>query len=303
MKTSDLPWLSPYLQPMLRCPLCGKKSWEQIYDLGALKVQKCCPCRMMFLDPFLGPEGMKKIFSSPELLAQVNRFLADYGSEETWATPRTLAIYRQVMDRITARSGRPGKILDIGCGRGAFLQCAAGRGWKAFGLEPNCPNRQELETKYGIRVFDEDFLAGTILEKDFDAVSLWDLIEHVPDPSAWVRRCKSFLRPGGILIMATPNHFSLLDSLAEGAYRLSGGRFTYALKKLYTLDHALFFTHHTLARLLERENFPVVSMVKVNTDLSRYPTGFLFRVFAECLLGAAGLLGFQNRVIAITGGE
>lgn len=298
MKTS-LSWLPDYMEPMRQCSLCGGKSWNQIYDLGELKVWKCRDCRMMFLNPFLGPEGMKKIFSSPELLSQVNCFLADYDNAETWMTPRTLTIYSKVLAQVEAQLGGPGKILDIGCGRGAFLQCAAGLGWKAFGLEPNCSNREELASKHGIRVFAEDFFKGTLPEKDFDAVSLWDLIEHVPDPEAWVRRCQSFLKPGGILIMATPNHFSLLDFLADTAYRASGGRSTYALKKLYTLDHALFFTHRTLADLLKKENFAVQTMLKVNTDLSRYPAGFAFRAFAECLLSAASLFGLQNRVIAL----
>ena len=300
MQNTGMAAIAGYLAPMPQCPLCAGKSWRKIYDLGLLKVQKCTQCAMIFMDPFLSPEGMKKIFSSPELLGSVNQFLADYGNSATWETPRTLAIYRQVIRKITEdRLGGPGKILDIGCGMGTFLKCAVERGWKSFGLEPNCANREKLRTKHGIEVFEDDFFTGTIPEKDFDAVALWDLIEHVPNPEAWVRRCGSFLKPGGVLIIATPNHFSLLDFLADLAYRLTGGHFTYPLKKLYTMDHTLFFTHKTLGRLLLKEGFSIEHRVKVNTDLARYPAGPFFRVFAEILLGAAGLLGLQNRVIVL----
>lgn len=297
--SSNLHWLLPYLEPMQRCPLCAGKTWEDLFKLDILQIYRCLQCRMMFLNPFLNPDQMKKIFSSPDLLGKACPFSAQYHDEKTWHTPRTISTYQSALRQIELYRRPQGKLLDIGCGNGIFLQLAAARGWQAFGIEPNSTNAEMLRREHGIHIYQADFSEATVPEEEFDVVALWDLIEHVPNPCEMVKQCAKLLKPRGILVIATPNHLSLLDLLAEWAYRLSFGKFIYALEKLYTVDHTLYFTQATLQHLLKQEGFTIQRPMKVNTDLSRYSMGLAFRVFSELLLAVGSALHLQNRIVVI----
>ncbi|MDP3920119.1 MAG: class I SAM-dependent methyltransferase [Candidatus Omnitrophota bacterium] len=299
MQTGRMDWVREYLKELPHCPLCHGRGATPLLELGPLRVWRCKDCRLMYLNPCLFPDEQKMIFSSPDFLTRVSEFFADYYQGETWNTPRTLAVYNGVMRELASLFPAKGKIVDIGCGRGAFLKAAKAGGWTASGVEPNFDDAEHLRRDHDIEVFQGDFFEAALPESGFDVVSMWDLIEHVPEPGDWVRRCAKLLRPGGALLLATPNHFSFLDFLAFTSYRLSFGNFSYALEKLYTVDHTLYLTQHTLRDLFERSGFTVVKTIKVNTDLSRYAMGPLFRGIAEGLLAVGGLMQLHNRVIMI----
>jgi len=253
----------------------------------------------MFLNPCLMPEEQKLIFSSPEMLKKVSAFFADYHDDGSWSTPKTTAIYRSVLTELGRLRPGKGKWLDVGCGKGTFLVLAKAMGWQAVGLEPNFNAAETLRTQHGIPALDCDFFDPRVEAQKYDVISLWDLIEHTPNPKVWMERCRTLLNPGGLLVIATPNHFSLLDGLAHWAHRLSIGRLTAALEKLYTVDHTLYLTGATLADLFRRTDFKVLKSLKVNTDLSRYRMSAAFRALAETLLAVSWVFHLQNRVVMI----
>ncbi len=255
---------------------------------------------MLFLNPYLDTEHMKTIFSSTELLTKISGFFADYYGENSWQTPKTLKVYEDTLNLLEKLVPEKGNILDIGCGKGTFLQLAKKRGWNASGIEPNFTDAQELIRNHQIEMFQGDFLEIDLPKNHFDVISLWDLIEHVPNPGYWIERISSSLKPGGLLLLATPNHFSLLDSIAHFAFRCTIGKFSYALRKLYTVDHTLYFTDQTLKTLLEKMNFLLLQTMKVNTDLDRYTMSKGFRMFSDILIFFATLFRMQNRMIMIS---
>ena len=109
--------------------------------------------------------------------------------------------------RILQRHQRPGRVLDVGCASGLFLNLAAGVGWAVEGVEPS-------ETLYGNA---RTALAGvgrvhcgTLEQTDlppgsFDAITVWDVLEHVVDPVGFLTRCKWLLTPNGRLCINVPN--------------------------------------------------------------------------------------------------
>jgi SAM-dependent methyltransferase len=94
--------------------------------------------------------------------------------------------------------------LDVGCGSGDFLLRMRGRGWEVLGVEPDpvaaaAARRSDLDVRDGM-LADAAFADDT-----FDAIVLSHVIEHVHDPIALLRECHRVLRPGGVLVMMTPN--------------------------------------------------------------------------------------------------
>ncbi len=296
---SRLEWAKPYLKSYSACPLCSGKDWILLYQLGILSVRQCRACGLKFLNPCLMPEEQKMIFSSTEMLLKVSEFFSDYHDDSSWATPKTRAIFNNTLKELENLLPAKGKILDVGCGKGAFLIQAKERGWEACGLEPNFDAAAKLKQSHGIEVRSDDFFETSYLKESFQVIALWDLLEHTPEPIVWFNRCRKLLAPGGLLLIATPNHHSLLDGLAHFVWKISGQKLSFMLDKLYTVDHTLYLTDSTLGELFKKAEFKPVKTLKVNTDLERYRMSALFRAASEILLATSALAGLQNRVIMI----
>jgi len=101
-----------------------------------------------------------------------------------------------------------GKLLEIGCGNGDRLALFRDMGWKVSGIEPDVGAAQ-LAIAKGLDVSQATLLPGLFPAASFDAILMSHVIEHVPDPQQTIRECHRLLRPGGVLVMLTPNTDSL----------------------------------------------------------------------------------------------
>ena len=95
------------------------------------------------------------------------------------------------------------KILDVGCGTGDFLKAAQNNGWVVIGIEPNQEARSIANSKTNNAVFDIDHLSK--INDHFDVITLWHVLEHLPDLKTQIENLKRLLNPNGTLIIAVPN--------------------------------------------------------------------------------------------------
>ncbi|WP_152973309.1 class I SAM-dependent methyltransferase [Lacinutrix mariniflava] len=103
------------------------------------------------------------------------------------------------------------KLLDIGCGTGAFLKTAQDNGWKVSGIEPNEKARAIANKSCSNSVLDTEELKNYINES-FDVITLWHVLEHLPNLESQVATLKKLLKPNGTLVIAVPN-FKSYDAL------------------------------------------------------------------------------------------
>ncbi|WP_244593030.1 class I SAM-dependent methyltransferase [Pukyongia salina] len=96
---------------------------------------------------------------------------------------------------------KPGSLLDIGAGTGAFLYAAKKNGWKIDGVEPN-EKARDLATEKGIELLPA---LDDIENKQYDVVTLWHVLEHLPDLDNVVGKISDLVKPGGNLVIAVPN--------------------------------------------------------------------------------------------------
>jgi 2-polyprenyl-3-methyl-5-hydroxy-6-metoxy-1,4-benzoquinol methylase len=140
--------------------------------------------------------------------------------------------------------GRPGRVLDAGCNVGTFLSAAGRAGWTPVGVEPN-PQAAKKARDKGSEVhtgFFEPALAARI--GPFDAVHMGDVIEHVFDPVEMLRTAASALRPGGVLMVVTPD----LDSVMA------------RLLQIKPDEHLIYFTHRSLGLAAQSAGFEDVKV-------------------------------------------
>ena len=105
---------------------------------------------------------------------------------------------------ITSLNSRPGKLLDVGAGTGSFLSLAKQYGWQVQGVEPNASARDLASSKDIDLLTDIESLAG----QTYDVVTLWHVLEHIPDLKQTIVKLEELVRPGGNLIIAVPNYKS-----------------------------------------------------------------------------------------------
>ncbi|MCT4575236.1 MAG: class I SAM-dependent methyltransferase [Alphaproteobacteria bacterium] len=126
--------------------------------------------------------------------------------ERSYHIIRSIALCKKVK-LINSFSDSSKKLLDIGCGTGDFLQEAKSKGWCVKGVEPNKDARAIANSKTNNEVFDVDELLS-FKENSFDVITLWHVLEHLPELDEQLDIFKKLLRPNGALIIAVPNHKS-----------------------------------------------------------------------------------------------
>lgn len=166
-----------------------------------------------------------------------------------------------------------GRLLDIGCGIGLFVEVAAQRGWDAWGLDIN-----EHAVAWAQDNLSEQVQAGTLADLDaedgsFDCITMFDVIEHVADPRVELQAAWRALRPGGMLVVLTPDA-GAIASRALGSHWLEMKR---------APEHLQFFSVEGLATLLRHSGFTplgwhsagkIASMRNFLADLRFYSARF-----------------------------
>lgn len=220
------------------CPLCGGKGALPRFPGARLPVHRC-RCGMQFLHPQPTDGELKEIYRSDYYRGLGIAAESGQGPEAM----KKETFRRQF--RLLAGGREPGTVLDVGCATGFFLEVAAEAGWEPYGVELSSFAASVARECFGERVVNGTLEEAGYPDAFFDAVTLFDLIEHVRDPRGFLAEVRRVLRPEGRLLLVTPD----LSSLSA---RLMGRRWSH-----YHREHLHYFSQATLARLLAETGFTV----------------------------------------------
>ncbi len=236
------------------CPLCEGAAFSLVYRgtitdpdsdpapyfssgrdrVGHFDIVRCDGCCLVQMRPR----------DDDETLARTYAALQDrtYDAEDAQRTYTA----RSHLDFVNQH--RPhGRLLDIGCATGTFARAAQADGWHVTGIDASSWYIEQAQE----RCPGATFVAGKIEEaqfelQGFDAITLWDTLEHLPDPVGIVRRIGKWLKPGGMLLLNVPN----ADS---GVARILRRRWVLLLR-----EHLWYYSPQTIARLLDQTGFACV---------------------------------------------
>jgi 2-polyprenyl-3-methyl-5-hydroxy-6-metoxy-1,4-benzoquinol methylase len=288
--------------PEARCPVCGTAASRLRYSITRFRIYDCAGCALVYLWPQIDDDEVRELFerlytegegSVPELATYYDFTYSDKPENPL------VRVYERWLDALE-RERPPGRLLDIGCGTGLFLAVARRRGWQPHGVDDCLPAIAHARDHFGLDVWDGQFIDFAAREAPrFDAISMWDIIEHARAPVALLAAARSVLAPGGVIGISTPNQRSILDLVAGLLYRGSGGRITRPLEKFYIEQHFLYFSPDTLRSALDRAGLAVVRLERELTELRRLALSRAERLLLEALFLAARLSGLENRLFAI----
>lgn len=241
---------------MIPCPLCGSHEFDvrrasrypASFNPGELKrifrassdhvlldqVVQCRSCSLVYVNPRLHPDLILSGYAE----AEDPRFAAQ--------NDLRIRAFHRTLRKVLRRLGTPAQgkcLLDVGCAGGAFLVAARKLGFEVTGVEPS-----RWMADFGRRTYQLDIRGGILApgmfpEHSFDVVTLWDVIEHLPDPHDTLTRIGTLLKPGGLLLVNYPD-------IASVAARALGKRWPFWLSV-----HLLYYTPKTMAAQLDRAGF------------------------------------------------
>jgi 2-polyprenyl-3-methyl-5-hydroxy-6-metoxy-1,4-benzoquinol methylase len=229
------------------CALCGEAATRVLFAVGPDRFLRCRSCGLVQMSPLPAPGGPGEDYEGFDLESYA-RFMAEFRRPQY---ERDLALIRE--------HAPGGRLLDIGCGMGDFLDVAALSGFRAFGLEPSRKASEIARKRHPVVRGELGFVE--FKEGAFAVATLWSVLEHVPAPAAFLTDVRGLLAPDGILALRVPDIRGLLPALSLAAWRLSFRRLDLPLRVLYQLDwhykHLYGFDRRTIARLLEDNGFTV----------------------------------------------
>ena len=184
------------------------------------------------------------------------------------------------MDLLERYCGKPGRLLDVGCAAGFFLQVAKQRGWDVHGVDISSLCVAYAKNKIGIDVRNDLFVNAEFGDGSFDLVTMWDYLEHSITPEEDIIKAGRLLREGGLLVIATPD----ISSIPARIFRSN-----WIGIKLE--EHFYYFSRDVLSRFLKNAGFDVLRMsyigkyvpVYVAADRLIYYNRFLSRTLGEIL--------------------
>jgi len=212
--------------------------------------------------------------------------------EEAWLGERRARNFRRFLD---SWAGPPGRLLDVGCGYGWFLHMATERGWDTVGVDVSPAAIRYATERFGVTALAGDLKGCRFADHAFTLVTLWDVLDFVPDPVGLLQEIHRVLEPGGRLFIRAPNFlFQRLSYLLTGwAARRPNLTFVF---------HLTSFTPASLRVLLDRTRF-----VPLRIANSPPTQGDPYRAFggAEPLIGALkiGVYGLAQGLYLLSGGR
>lgn len=241
------------------------------------RLVRCRRCRLVRSDPVADAEMLSKLYERSHF---------DYG-DEAKNLQRTYGRYLTALTRFGVDQG---SLLEIGCGNGFLLEAALDLGWhNVRGVEPSREAVARASPRVRAAIVRDVMRPGLFERASFDAICLFQVLDHLADPGAVLDECHRLLRPEGVVLCFNHN----VEALSA---RLLGER-----SPIIDIEHTYLYSPSTLGRLFDDHGFEVLEVGSARNRYSlRYLAhllplpGLLKRVTLGCLSGSrVGLLALS----------
>jgi 2-polyprenyl-3-methyl-5-hydroxy-6-metoxy-1,4-benzoquinol methylase len=240
---------------LVACDLCGASARESVPVFDGLRdmrfgipgqftLHRCNSCGLLYLSPRPTRETISAYYPG-EYSGHKGAIEDEWFPIMRWIRRRKLSKRRRLIEHFSSR--KQGRVLDVGCATGLFLNEMAQAGWQAAGVELTASAVEYARRRFGLDVFEGTLGESPYEPASFDVITFWDVLEHTFSPTEELTIAARLLRPGGLLVLNVPNWNSVNRRLF--------GRYWSGLD---APRHLYVFTYQTLETLLSRAGFSVI---------------------------------------------
>jgi SAM-dependent methyltransferase len=241
----------------LACPVCDSTAWTDLYARLGWRLVRCELCGLARLDP---------LPSEAELATHYSTRARRGGNYDLGRAPERQGNLSDALDFVEGLGVRSGTLLDVGCFDGGLMDLARGRGWEAWGLEPQDEPARAAEQRHPGRITHASVeRAEGLPRRAFDVVTAIGVIEHLRDPGALLDLASTCLRPGGVLVIQTPDRRSF-PARALGRY----------WPPVAPPEHTFYFDRRNLPRICRRHGLASLAMRR---DVKRLRVQYVYDQF------------------------
>jgi len=182
-----------------RCPICQEDAYTPVVTKNDFSYLRCHSCHAVYVRPMPTAEALQAHYQAASYFSgdgeQGYRCYADMHKA---LAPH----FRRRLMLLSRELGQPGRLLDFGCADGYFLEEAHAKGWAIAGVEISDAMAAKASERLGIPIAST---LSNVTGNHFDAITLWEVVEHLADPVSVLSDLRDHLRPGGLLALSTPN--------------------------------------------------------------------------------------------------
>lgn len=232
-----------------KCNLCGSDKFKVIIKpskkvddpskiisasggvMGTQQIVRCSHCGLAYVNPRIKSNIVVNAYS------EANDSL--YASQ----AEGRINTFKESLKFIEKYHPKKGKILDIGAASGFFLKVAKDAGWETSGVEPSKWSSSYANNNYKVKVKQGTLSEAKFKSNYFDVITMWDVLEHVPDPTLELKEVYRILKPGGMLVINYPDFGTPMAKIA-------GSKWWFLLSV-----HLFYFDSKSLTKLLQKTGF------------------------------------------------
>jgi len=199
----------------IKCPLCEESGTIPLHQEGSFQMVRCPSCQFIYLNPQPTPESLVRFYQ---------QYLPEEESSIRAWQKMMHPVFKRAAHLLSQYKGK-GRLLDVGTGLGFFPAEMKSRGWEAMGVEISKKAMDYARNVFGLTVHPGPVEKIGFPDNYFDAITGFYVIEHLPDPMAFLKECHRILKPGGLLLLRYPHttpikNFLRLFSIENRLYDL-----------------------------------------------------------------------------------
>lgn len=254
------------------CPVCLEKEFKTVTTEDGFYIVRCTNCSFVFTNP-LPPEDFFRHKYEREWLKDIKNSdekLNDYFKRQTSSRKR---IYQTALNDIQKYVRVP-SIIDIGSGTGAFLFWAKKLGLSCAGIELSKEEAKFAKKTLAVPVYTEPFSQHLIKNVHYSAITMFDVLEHIPQPNLFLRDISRYQMRDDLLVLTVPNGPFIIYALVF-LHRLNMlNKF-----KIGPDNHVNHFNKNTLTRLLENSGYEILKIEATHPDLFYINNTVFYKIF------------------------
>lgn len=249
--------LEKYWEEVKNCPLCKSKKRERFATRFCLEIQECKKCGLAYLAPRVKFKAAIRLYSNEQTGIPI------YSSKTNIKMDKIK--YRYGLSIINSLGTKQKRCLDLGTGRGTFLNVARDLGWEqCYGFDVNKNWKNNFTEKKGINLINSEWekINDIYIKNKFDLITMWDAFEHTYDLNYLTRFIKKNLSNEGYFLILVPNFHSLVTKTIRG------------LSPTFSWKHTLYFSKESLDYWAKKNNMRNIFFETVISEIDNLKSYF-----------------------------